>query len=60
MTERVSEGYRAFNGYVFTKGDAEAYNAACDRAERSPSENNINGRHNLFTAIIQAGNKEKS
>jgi hypothetical protein len=49
--ERIAAGYRAFTGYIFTQAQADAYNAACDRAERSPSEANRNGAHNLFYSI---------
>jgi hypothetical protein len=53
--ERNAEGYRAFTGYVFTKQQADAYNAACDKAERSPTEANINGAHNLFHSLALTG-----
>lgn len=53
--QRIQEGYRAFTGYVFTAAQAAAYNAAVDRAERSPSEANLNGAHNLFYSIATTG-----
>jgi hypothetical protein len=53
--EKIAAGYRAFTGYVFTAAQAAAYNAACDRAERSPNEANINGAHNLFNSIAMTG-----
>ena len=49
--ERIHAGYRAFTGHVFTQTQADAYNAAVERAERSPSEENRNGAHNLFNSI---------
>lgn len=52
---RIQSGYRAFTGYVFTQTQADSYNAACDRAERCPSEANRNGAHNLFYSIAMTG-----
>lgn len=49
--QRIQAGYRAFTGHVFTQAQADAYNAAVERAERSPSEENRNGAHNLFNSI---------
>lgn len=53
--QRIQEGYRAFTGYVFTAEQASAYNAAVERAERSPSEASRNGAHNLFYSIAMTG-----
>jgi hypothetical protein len=53
----VSEGYRAFTGYVFTAEQAAAYNAAVERAARCPNEANRNGAHNLFRSIALTGRK---
>lgn len=53
--QRIQAGYRAFTGYIFTAAQAAAYNAAVDRAERSPSEENRNGAHNLFNSIAITG-----
>ena len=50
---RIEAGYRAYTGHVFTAVQAAAYNAATARAERSPSEANLNGAHNLFDAIAR-------
>jgi len=47
----IQAGYRAFTGHIFTAVQAAAYNAAVERAERSPSEANRNGAHNLFNSI---------
>jgi hypothetical protein len=49
--ERITEGYKAFTGYVFTKAQAEAYNRACEKAEQVPTDANRNGAHNLFYSI---------
>lgn len=56
--EHISEGYRAFTGHVFNAAEALAYNAAVDRAKRSPSEANLNGAHNLFRSIVTLGKAE--
>lgn len=53
--ETIAAGYRAFTGYVFTAEQAAAYNAAVERAQRSPSEENRNGAHNLFNSIAMTG-----
>lgn len=53
--QKIEAGYRAFTGYVFTAEQAAAYNAAVERAERSPSESNRNGAHNLFYSIAMTG-----
>jgi hypothetical protein len=51
----IAAGYCAFTGYRFTQCQADAYNAACERAERNPSEANLNGAHNLFYSIAMTG-----
>ncbi|OQM74929.1 hypothetical protein [Manganibacter manganicus] len=57
---RIAAGYRAFTGYVFTQVQADAYNAALDRAERCPSEENKNGAHNLFYSIAMTAKESGS
>lgn len=50
--QKIEAGYRAYNGYIFTQSDADAYNLACEYAERFPTEWNLNYRHKLFCLII--------
>jgi hypothetical protein len=50
--EKIEAGYRAFNGYVFTQSDADAYNRECEYAERFPTEWNLNAAHRMFCIII--------
>ena len=50
--QKIEAGYRAYNGYIFTQDDANAYNLACEYAERFPTEWNLNYRHKLFCLII--------
>jgi hypothetical protein len=51
--ETIAEGYRCYTGHCFTRVQAEAYNAACEKAARSPTEANLNGSHNLFRTIAE-------
>ena len=53
--ERVTAGYRTFTGYELTQVQADAYNAAVERAERCPSEANRNGAHNLLYSLALTG-----
>jgi hypothetical protein len=50
--EKIEAGYRAFNGYVFTQSDADAYNRECEYAARFPTEWNLNAAHRMFCIII--------
>lgn len=50
--EPIQAGYRAFNGYIFSAAQAEAYNRAAARARQNPTEENLNGAHHLFMTII--------
>ena len=50
--KKIEAGYVAFNGHVFTQGEADAYNRECEYAERFPTEWNLNNRHRLFCIII--------
>ncbi len=58
--EKIMPGYRAFNGYVFSKVDTDLYNKACDESMRyikrglEIPERVLNERHRLFCIIISA------
>lgn len=58
--EKIVAGYRAFTGHIFTQSEANAYNAACDRVLRHPTEENRNGAHNLFRSIVELGRASQS
>lgn len=51
--KKLSVGYRAYNGYIFTELDCNIYNASVDRVNSfaNPPENLLNGLHNLFTTL---------
>jgi len=53
--EKITAGYRAYTGHIFTAVQAESYNAAADKTARNPSEANLNGAHNLFRTIAETG-----
>lgn len=50
--EPIQAGYRAFNGYIFSAAQAEAYNRAAARARQNPTEANLSGAHHVFSCII--------
>lgn len=58
--EKIMPGYKAFNGYVFSKVDADLYNKVCEesmmyikRGLEIP-ERVLYERHRLFSIIISA------
>lgn len=53
--EKLMAGYRCFTGHVLTQVQADAINAANEKARLSPDENNLNGAHNLFHSIALSG-----
>ena len=53
--EPVQEGYRCFTGHVLTAGQADAINRANAKAAQNPTEENLNGAHNLFNSIAMTG-----
>lgn len=58
--EKINAGYRAYTGHIFSQAESDAYNAACDRILRHPTEENRNGAHNLFRSIIELGHTSQS
>ena len=50
--EPIPAGYRAFNGYIFSAAQAEAYNRARDKADQNPTEANLTAAHKMFSDII--------
>jgi len=43
----VKEGYKAFNGYIFTRADADYYNRACSCPMTTEDQ-----KHNVYMLII--------
>lgn len=50
--EPIQAGYRAFNGYIFSAAQAEAYNRARAKADQNPTEANLTAAHKMFSDII--------
>ena len=56
--EKITAGYVAYNGYVFSKLDAEYYNQECERAAAFPTDWNLDNKHRVFCIIIGMTGKE--
>lgn len=58
--EKIMPGYRAFNGYVFSKADADLYNKTCEvrlkyeKNGRKTPERVLDEQYRLFCVIISA------
>ena len=50
--EKVTAGYVAYNGHVFTQAEADFYNREREKADQFPTEWNLNNSHRVFCIII--------
>jgi hypothetical protein len=50
--EKVTAGYVAYNGHVFTQSEADFYNREREKADQFPTEWNLNNAHRVFCIII--------
>ena len=58
---KIEEGYKAYNGHVFTAREADTYNRACEHTElmrklrgdgSKAHDNALNSQHITFIRII--------
>lgn len=56
--EKITAGYVAFNGHVFTQSEADLYNMECEKAAAFPTDWNLDNKHRVFCIIIGMTGKE--